>query len=217
MYKTNGFHLLESFTMEQLKWLHPFTSLISGPTGCGKTHFVRNVIRYKMIKPFPNRVLWCYGAYQNFFCEIEGVEFNEGLPDNLHSLSNTLLIIDDLMSELGNQSKLTKLFTKGSHHRNISIIFIVQNIFHKGKEMREISLNSHYLIIFNNPRDRSQIQHLGRQLYPSKVKYFQEVYNDATSKPYSYLIIDLKTTTNENWRLRSGLFPGDKYIVYQPK
>ena len=31
-------------------------------------------------------------------------------------------------------------FTKGSHHRNLSIIYIVQNIFHQGKEMRNISL-----------------------------------------------------------------------------
>jgi hypothetical protein len=121
------------------------------------------------------------------------------------------------MSELGSDTKLTKLFTKGSHHRNVSIIFIVQNIFHKGKEMREISLNAHYLVLFKNPRDRSQVVHLGRQLYPTKVKFFQESYEDATSKPFTYLLLDLKSDTEEALRMRTGMFPGDVYYIYQPR
>ncbi|GIX81309.1 hypothetical protein CDAR_405311 [Caerostris darwini] len=148
---------------------------------------------------------------------MKNVEFHEGLPSDIHTLSNALIVIDDLMSELSSDTKLTKLFTKGGHHRNLSIIFIVQNIFHKGKEMRDISLNAHYLFLFKNPRDRSQIMHLGRQLYPSQTKFFREVYEDATSKPFSYLLIDLKPDTDDSLRLRSGIFPGDKYCVYQPR
>ncbi|GBM51001.1 hypothetical protein AVEN_162867-1 [Araneus ventricosus] len=145
------------------------------------------------------------------------VEFHEGLPSNINTISNALIIIDDLMSELSNNDKLTKLFTKGSHHRNLSIIFIVQNIFHKGKEMRDISLNAHYMFLFKNPRDRSQAMHLGRQLYPNNVKFFREVYEDATAKAFSYLLIDLTPQTDDSMRLRTGLFPGDKYYVYQPR
>ncbi|GIY20858.1 hypothetical protein CDAR_607591 [Caerostris darwini] len=65
--------------------------------------------------------------------------------------------------------------------------------------------------------DRSQIMHLGRQLYPSQTKFFREVYEDATSKPFSYLLIDLIPDTDDSLRLRSGIFPGDKYCVYQPR
>ncbi|GIX84987.1 uncharacterized protein CDAR_374201 [Caerostris darwini] len=138
---------------------------------------------------------------------MKNVEFHEGLPSDIHTLSNALIVIDDLMSELSSEfsfmselsnTKLTKLFTKGGHHRNLSIIFIVQNIFHNGKEMRDISLNAHYLFLFKNPRDRSQIMHLGRQLYPSQTKFFREVYEDATSKPFSYLLIDLKPYTDDS-------------------
>jgi len=43
---------------------------------------------------------------------------------------------------------VTDLFTKGSHHRNISEIYIVQNLFNKRKEHRTISLNSHYIVVF---------------------------------------------------------------------
>ncbi|XP_054721362.1 uncharacterized protein F54H12.2-like [Uloborus diversus] len=149
--------------------------------------------------------------------ELKDVEFHEGLPPNINRISNSLIVIDDLMNELSCDDRLSCLFTKGSHHRNVSVIFIVQNMFHKGKEMRNISLNAHYIFLFKNPRDRSQIAHLGRQLYPNKSKFFQEVYEDATSRPFSYLLIDLKPDTDESLRLRTGLIPGDKYCVYQPR
>jgi len=41
----------------------------------------------------------------------------------------TLLIIDDLMDET--DETIAKLSTKGSHHRNVSVVFLVQNLFHK--------------------------------------------------------------------------------------
>lgn len=203
--------------MDTLKLKHPFTMLVAGPTGSGKTHFVQKLLNHRMIHPLPKTVIWCYGVYQKLYAEMANITFHEGIPSNLNQYTNAVIIIDDLMSELGNDSKLTKLFTKGSHHRNVSVIFIVQNIFHKGKEMREISLNSHYLVLFKNPRDRSQITHLGRQLYPSKIKFFQESYENATSKPYSYLLLDLKSETDDSLRMRTGMFPGDTYYVYQPR
>lgn len=203
--------------MELLKLKHPFTMMVAGPTGCGKTHFVKKLIEFRMLHPFPKTIVWCYGAYQKLYTEMRHITFHEGIPSNLNNYSDSLIVIDDLMSELGNNSKLTNLFTKGSHHRNVSVIFIVQNIFHKGKEMREISLNSHYLALFKNPRDRSQVMHLGRQLYPSQVKFFQESYEDATSKPFHYLLLDLKSDTDDSLRMRTGMFPGDIYYVYQPR
>ncbi|GFW54139.1 uncharacterized protein TNCV_4372131 [Trichonephila clavipes] len=67
----------------------------------------------------------------------------------------------------------------------------------------------------HNRRDQSQITHLGRQLYPRKVKFFQDCYADATSKPYGYLLIDLKPETDESLLVRTGMFPGDVFYVYQ--
>jgi len=64
-----------------------------------------------------------------------------------------LVVIDDLMNET-NRS-VTDPFTKGSHHINISVIYIVQNLINKGKEHRTISLDSHYIVVFESPRDSS--------------------------------------------------------------
>ena len=93
--------------------------------------------------------------------------------------------------------------------------------------MRTISLNSHYLLILKNPRDKSQIINLSRQLYPTNMKFLQRVYQDATSKPYGYILLDLTPDTPEELRCRTLITPDDvpkKYkgvsnlcpVIYQP-
>ena len=47
---------------------------------------------------------------------------------------------------------VSNLLTKFAHHKNLSVIFIVQNLFPKGKYARDVSLNAHYIISFKNPR-----------------------------------------------------------------
>ena len=220
--------MMISFAQMDPRLKHPFTGVIAGPTGSGKTQFVKRLILAdgnSLIEPTIDNIIWCYGEYQDAYDHLASlvpqIRFVEGYPDDLlQSLDRSqrnLIVIDDLMSESGNNGKVTELFTKGNHHRNLSVILILQNLFYKGREMRTISLNAHYMILFKNPRDASQISHLARQMYPSKSKYMMEAYRDATSAPYGYLFIDLKPDTPENLRLRTHIFPGEYSIAYVPR
>lgn len=112
-----------------------------------------------MMNPIPSEVIWCYKEWQPGYETVTGVTFVEGLPkaEEWHGDKRRLVIVDDLMSET--DERVTKFFTKGSHHRNLSVMYLVQNLFGKNKEQRTISLNSHYLVVFKNPRDASQIVH----------------------------------------------------------
>ena len=103
--------------------------------------------------------------------------------------------------------RVTALFTKQSHHRNISVMFISQNLFNQGKGNRTISLNCHYMVLFKNPRDSSQIIHLAKQMYPGKPGFLKGIFQDATNEPYGYLFIDLKQNTPDHFRLRTQIFP----------
>ena len=111
------------------------------------------------------------------------MRFEEGLPSASMFASSTrnLIVIDDLMAET--DERVTTLFTKKRHHRNTSVLYLVQNLFPKNKESRTISLNSQYMVVFKNPRDASQMSHLARQMYPGRVKFVQEAFKDATSVP----------------------------------
>lgn len=195
-----------------LIWRHPFTAVLSGPTGCGKTQFVIKLIKNAaaVVSPPPRRVLYCYGAWQKAFEDLKNVEFHEGLPDKSHLLDGTLMIIDDLMSEA--DQRVTDLFTKHSHHSGVSVVFLTQNFFHKN--MRNVTLNCHYLVLFKSPRDVSQIQRLASQMYPGKGQFIASVFRNATYEPFGYLTIDLKPDTPDEWRLRTQIFPGEGNYVY---
>ena len=199
---------------------HPFTGIVAGPTGCGKSTWVKNLITYQkdMIDPVPEQIIWFYGEWQPLYDTLSGmVEFREGLADltTLKTKKPTLVIIDDLMTET--DKSVSNLFTKGSHHRNLSVLHLVQNVFDKNKHTRTISLNAHYLVIFKNPRDASQITHLAKQMYPGHVRFLQEVFGDATSEAYGYLFIDLKQETPEHLRLRTKIMPNETQYVYMRK
>ena len=106
------------------------------------------------------------------------------------------------------------MFTKISHHRNVRIVYLTQNVFDKNKYARTISLNADYLVLFKNPRDTSQFATLARQMYPNASKFAIEAYKDATSAPYGYLLINLKPEQDERCRLRKNVCPGENQYVY---
>lgn len=195
----------------------PFTCVVAGPTSSGKTWFVMQLLAHvqAMIDPVPKRVVWCYGEWQQMYSTVKNVDFVEGLPDISQLQPQTLVVIDDLMAET--DERVTKLFTKASHHRAVNVIYIVQNLFSKNKENRTISLNAQYMVLFKNPRDASQITQLAKQMYPGHSKYFQEVFQDATSKAHGYIFIDLKQATPEHLRLRTQIFPNEIQYVYLRK
>ena len=90
---------------------------------------------------------------------------------------------------------------------------MTQNIYEKGKYARTINLNCHYMVLFKNFRDQSQVLHLSRQLYPGDTKFFQEVFKLATEEKYGHLILDLKQKSNNLLRLRSlDFFSGNIYV-----
>jgi len=200
-------------------WKHPFTAIVAGPTGCGKTVFTFKFISEaaNMISPPPEKIMYCYGEYQPVFNEYPQVLFNEGLPDvsQFDGRERTLLIIDDLMSETNDS--VSNIFTKVSHHRNVSVLFLTQNLFYKSKQNRTMSLNSHYIVLFKNPRDATQIATLGRQMFPGKGQFLVDAFRDATELPFGYLLIDLKPDTDEKYRIRTRIFPDERQYVYLPK
>ncbi|KAF4529784.1 hypothetical protein B566_EDAN018052 [Ephemera danica] len=190
-----------------MKWQHPFTSIIAGPTGCGKSVFVSKFLKHikEMIDVDIREIIWCYGESQPLHAELQEmvsipIKFNEGLPDLNDIAPDTqarLLIIDDLMRE--SNGSVVDIFSKGSHHRNISIIFITQNIFYQGKGSRDMSLNAHYSV------------------YPENPKFIHDSFLDATSSAHSYLLFDMKQSTPDAFRFRTAIFPGESNWVYVPK
>lgn len=181
--------------------------MLCGPSSCGKTTFALKLIAF--LRPLTN-ILWLNGEANalpnNINKFAENVQVSDTIPDTFDNIpENTLIIIDDLMTSAYTKS-ICDLFTKGSHHKNISVILITQNLFHQGKYCRDISLNCKYLVLFKNPRDKSQIFPLARQIYPENPAALVRVYKEATSNPYGYLFLDLTQSTNDLVRFQTDVF-----------
>ena len=92
------------------------------------------------ISPRPERIIWCYERWQHMFFEmiktIPCFKIDEVIPSDIDSgeflgvSTRNLIVLDDLMTQSGEDKRIGDLFSKGNHHRNLSVIYIVQNIFH---------------------------------------------------------------------------------------
>lgn len=189
-----------------------FTLCIAGPTKSGKSWFcvrLLNNAKQMFDKTFA-KIVWCLGdanAQPNHLTN-PVVEFRIGLPEDGFSNDSGdchLYILDDSMFESQNRN-VANLFTRGCHHQNISVIYITQNLFHQSRYARDISLNFSHICLMNNPRDRSQIMHLARQLYPESPRELVRVYKECTQLPFSYLFIDLTQNTPNQFRFRCNIF-----------
>lgn len=120
-----------------------------------------------------------------------------------------VLVLDDVMQEAFASVEIMSLFTINCHHRNMSVIFMTQNIFPPGKCARTISLNCHYIILFKTKRDKLQVQTLGKQIFPGETKYFMSSYRDATIEPFGYLLCDLHPRSDKEFQLRTHIFPNE--------
>jgi hypothetical protein len=158
---------------------------------------------------------------------IPNIVFVRGIPNRWEKLNekespdskkNYLVVIDDLMTQALNDVSTSRLYTVGSHHENISVITLTQNMFPKGKEAREVSINCHYLVLFKNPRDKSQIKTLASQISDGREerRHFLDSYTDATKLPYTYLFADFKPTTPEEFKFRAKILEDFEHVVYLP-
>ena len=120
------------------------------------------------------------------------------------------------MRDATRNSDICELYTEGSHHRNLSVIFLLQNIYHHGRENRTMSLNTQYLVLFKNPRDQLQVMTLSRQMFPHRSYQFMVQFNRATTKPYGYLVIDLKQNTPDSQRIRTDVFINNNESMSTP-
>lgn len=194
-----------------ITFTHPFTMMVAGPSGCGKTTFIEKLLSHNtsLIRPQIKKVIWCNAERSALPSGVsfKNIEYLDSIPDEFINSTNepTLIILDDMMLNAFSR-QVCELFTKGSHHRNFSVVLVTQNIFHQGKFCRDISLNCKYLVVFKNPRDKSQFIHLAKQVYPENSSELLKIYKDVTQAAHNYLLIDLTQDINEILRFRTDIF-----------
>ena len=111
-------------------------------------------------------------------------------------------------------TSVADLYTKGLHHRNLTVIYLVQNVYNQDTSQRTISLISHYSVVFRNGRDASQFRTMAYQICPNDIKWLVGSFTDATSKPYGYLILDNHPSTLEDQTVVTNILPWEQLTDY---
>ena len=213
----------------------PSSILVVGPSGCGKTVFTEKLVLdhpelFDHVRPSVP-VHYCYGAWQDRFRDMQerGIQFHEGIPETEAlaqwfprrrggGAGGGILILDDLMDEGSHDKRVLDLFTKHSHHQNVTVLYLCQDMFPVGKYAKSISRNAHYIVAFKNPRDQLGVRNVLLQSFPSTWKDVLETFQRVTAQPYGYLVLDLHPASSDYQRLMSHLLKDEGWTrTYQKR
>ena len=123
--------------------------MIVGPSGCGKTALTKALLTEGVA--FQGRARPCHYCYGGVWkprfetMKPHGVRFHEGIPDvdDLQRwygpTQGGVLVLDDLMEEAGHDKRVLDLFTKESHHRGITVLYLCQDLFPPERFAKTIS------------------------------------------------------------------------------
>lgn len=191
----------------------PFRLIIAGGSGSGKTRFVQQFVNNQhYTSPF-NKITYYFPQYMDDDCPefSRHVEYRSGLPEieELAQLPpNTLIILDDLMHECAKSVKLEQLFSVVARKRNISIILVVQNIYHPG--LRNIRLNSSGMVLFKF-HAAVDVNHRVLRDLGLRELITKDQMAAAYDERYSYIYINIHPNRQFDFgTLRANIF--DKYI-----
>ena len=124
---------------------------------------------------------------------------------NLDKENKVLLVFDDMISNMNSNKKLnsivTELFIRG-RKLNISPVFITKSYFKVPKDVR---LSTSHFFIMKIPNKRELQQIAKNHSSNINTKYFVNIYNKCTDKPYSVLVNDTTLSSNNPLRFRKNL------------
>ena len=207
---------------EETLLISPFSLIITGMTQSGKSTTILNYLKNhkKNFKNDFDQIIYLHGSdTQDKFLEpgLEKVNFtkDQNIIKNIMKTENgVLLIIDDLITELGSDETVQNFFVRDSHHRNVSLIFIVQSAFYQSKEFKICKDNCQYWIIKKHC-NIMKLKILAGQCGISH-EHFMSAYNYIISKNrFSEMLIDnhIKSELREISPIRYNLLEGGKLLI----
>lgn len=119
--------------------------------------------------------------------------------------------MDDLMAEGSNDKTVVDIFTRHSHHRNITVVYLCQDLFPPGRYAKTISRNVHYAVVFKNPRDKLGLRNLLMQAFPQAWKHVMSIFSKVTARPYGYMVLDLHPGSDDSHRIYANVLKKDGY------
>ncbi len=181
----------------------PFNMMIVGMTGCGKTHYLLDMLVKEYFGHFDYIFLICptYNwnkTYQECFfkdserfyplpCDQNSVDdFIKYIVDNFRG-TNGLIILDDCASTQAVKNRVSELVSLGMHarHFGFSTIVITQQFTSIAKPFRE---NIAKLVMFYNP-SKKDMQTIADEFLNAEKEEIKDIVKALKNNKYSRLVV----------------------------
>ena len=210
-------HLITAHEIPDCKLEKPFRLIVGGGSGSGKTEFVKELVNKNHFSSPFEKIIYCYPDYLTDvpieFDQI--VDCQPGLCDLKYFSSlpkNSLIILDDMMNECGNSDQIMKLFSVVARKRNLSLIFIVQNVYDKSKQFRNIRLNATGFILFKFYAATDVTRRILRDISCDDIISKEQI-NQIYTKNFAYIMINIHPERHSEFiTIRTNIFD-DNFIV----
>ncbi len=185
----------------------PFNMMIVGMTGCGKTHYLLNMLEEEYFNHFEYIFLicptynwnktyqkWTYKDCEHFYpipCDQNSVEeFIKYIVDNFKG-SNSLIILDDCASTQAVKNRVSELVNLGfsARHYGFSTMVITQQFTSIAKPYRE---NIAKLITFYNP-SKKDMQTITDDFLNIEKEEIKDIVRKLKNNAYPRLEITLRS------------------------
>lgn len=205
-----------------MRFVNGSSMIVAGPTQSGKSTLVGNMLKNAdtLFRNPVSKIYWISNQVPAGHIQNPAITYMEGLPEDFEFvMPNSIVVLDDLMNEVKDNTVVTNLFTRVTHHKNVFLIFITQNFFTHCKESVSRRRNCQYVVLFKNPADSSEIRTISQKMFPSSPQFLLSAYKNATDKhPHGYLFLDLRQETPDVLRVRTNILPQDlPQTVYKQK
>ena len=206
---------------------HPYTILIIGGSGSGKTNLLLNLIEnqpdidkiYLYAKdPYESKYQYLINKREdvgiNHFNNLKAfTEYSNDMHDvyknidecNPDKENKILIVFDDMIADMIHNKKLnsvvTELFIRG-RKLNISLVFITQSYFKVPKDVR---LNTSHFFIAKIPNKKELQQIAINRSSDINTKDFANIYRKCTAEPYSFFVNDTTLGSDNPLRFRKNL------------
>ena len=213
-------HLITAREIPDSKLEKPFRLIVGGGSGSGKTEFVKRLVNESHFSSPFDKIVYCYPEY---LCDVPAefdqiVEYQPGLCELAYFAAlpkNSLVILDDMMSECGNSDAIMKLFSVVARKRNLSLIFIVQNVYDKTKQFRNIRLNATGFVLFKFYAATDVTRRILRDISCDEImskRQLEKIY----VKNYAYIFIDIHPKRHSEFcTIRSNIFENNFTLFYK--
>lgn len=220
----------------------PFLTCVLGSTNTGKTTLVARILEnWENVTTSPPPPIWqviiVFEHHQPLYDRIinavrskyPGVKerWMWGWDESAMSDSNlfqnseggqTVLIIDDSLHKLNKSNAFVNICRGGSHHSNISVFLIAQDLTAIGNELRGAIRNMKYVII-TQPASHT-INYLKRNLFPQSnlnyVQAFEFAKQHAQNPDYPYLVLSNVSGCPVDRSVFTGMLDGEEGFVFAP-